>query len=96
MRKMGREPTSVASFLKEDFLEPLSISKETLARELDLSDTLLEKILEEDAPIDTALDQRLSRRFHVHEGFFLSIQARHQAWKESRKTSHHSSTKESL
>ena len=95
MRKMQREPTSVATFLKEDYLKPLCISRHTLARQLHISETLLETILEEDAPIDTALDQRLSRRFHVHEGFFLSIQAQHQAWKERMKTSPHS-TKEPL
>ncbi|MDD3505854.1 MAG: hypothetical protein PHX65_04820 [Sulfurimonas sp.] len=95
MRKMRREPTSLATFLKEDYLEPLCISKHTLSGDLNISETLLEKILEEEALIDTALDQRLSQRFHVHEGFFLSIQDQHQAWKESIKTPPHS-TKESL
>lgn len=79
---MRREPTSVATFLKEDYLEPLSISQHTLARELGISDGLLEKILEEDIPLDIELDQRLSQRFHVHEGFFMSVQTKHQEWKK--------------
>lgn len=82
MRKMRREPTSIALFLKEDYMIPFGISQETLAHELGISQAYLSKILEEDAPIDEALSLLLSKRFGVDEDFWKKVGEKHCAWKK--------------
>lgn len=58
-----------------EFMEPLGLDAEALARALDVPLAHLNAVIDGDRPLDAALDLRLARYFRVSEGFFLGLQA---------------------
>ena len=47
MRKMKRQPTHPGKIIKEDYLEPLSLTVTDMAKKLGISIDQLEKVLED-------------------------------------------------
>ena len=81
-RAIMREPTSLACFLKEDYLTPLGMDAKMLASSSSISFQTLCALLEEDAAIDEETDTLLAKYFKTNQGFFSSINRNHKAWKE--------------
>lgn len=61
--------------LVSEFIEPLALSVDALARALDVDRTRLEAVIDGSAAMDAELDLRLARYFRMSEGFFLGLQA---------------------
>lgn len=75
MIKNGMRPIHPGEILREEFVEPLSLSANALARRLDVPATRLHEILKERRAItaDTAL--RLARCFGTTAEFWMALQA---------------------
>ncbi len=61
--------------LVSEFLEPLTLSPEMLARALGVDVVRIEDVITGNRPMDAELDLRLARYFRMSEGFFLGLQA---------------------
>jgi addiction module HigA family antidote len=61
--------------LAGEFMEPLGLDAEGLARAIGAGREHLEAVIAGDAPMDAELDLRLARYFRMSEGFFLGLQA---------------------
>ena len=77
-----REPSSVALFLKEDYMQPLGCNAKVLSAELGITEERLLNILEHEESIDTKLAYKLAKRFNTDEDFWIKVQARYLGWKE--------------
>ena len=75
MIKNGMRPIHPGEILREEFVEPLGLSANALARRLDVPATRLHEILKERRGItaDTAL--RLARCFGTTAEFWMALQA---------------------
>ena len=60
--------------LLREFMEPLGLSVDALARAVDVDDARLQAVIDGDVPMDADLDLRLARYFRMSEGFFLGLQ----------------------
>lgn len=60
--------------LVSEFLEPLGMSSEALAAEIDIPVAQLREVIDGVRPMDAELDLRLGRYFRMSEGFFLRLQ----------------------
>ena len=63
--------------LVSEFMEPLGLSVDTLARALDVDGKRLQALIDGATPMDAELDLRLARYFRMSEGFFLGLQIDH-------------------
>lgn len=61
--------------LLEDFLKPMDLSQNALARALDVPPRRINEIVLGKRSISADTDLRLARYFGVSEGFFLGLQA---------------------
>jgi addiction module HigA family antidote len=61
--------------LLEEFLEPLAISQNKLARDIDVSPRRINEIVHGHRAITADTDLRLSRALGTSEGFWLGLQA---------------------
>jgi len=61
--------------LLEEFLEPLEISQNALARDIDVSPRRINEIVHGKRAITADTDLRLSRALGTSEGFWLGLQA---------------------
>jgi len=75
MIKNGMRPIHPGEILREEFVEPLGLSANALARRLDVPATRLHEILKERRGVtaDTAL--RLARCFGTTAEFWMALQA---------------------
>ena len=73
--QMRRRPTHPGEILREEFLKPLGISQNRLAREIGVPPRRINEIVLEKRSItaDTAL--RLARFFGTSESFWMGLQA---------------------
>ena len=60
--------------LKEEFLEPMGLSQNALARAIDVSPRRINEIVQGKRAITADTDLRLARYFGMSEGFFLGLQ----------------------
>jgi addiction module HigA family antidote len=60
--------------LKEEFLDPIKLSQNALARAIDVPPRRINEIVLGKRTITADTDLRLSRYFKVSEGFFLRLQ----------------------
>lgn len=60
--------------LKSEFMEPLGLSLDDLARVLDVQPRHLQAVVDGGERMDADLDLRLGRYFGMSEGFFLRLQ----------------------
>lgn len=61
--------------LLEEFLQPLAISQNKLARDIDVSPRRINEIVHGNRAITADTDLRLSRALGTSEGFWLGLQA---------------------
>ena len=57
-----------------EFMEPLNLSPEALAAELQVPTAIVQGMIAGTRPVDGELDLRLGRYFGMSEGFFLRLQ----------------------
>lgn len=70
--------------LLEDFLEPLGLSQNALARAIGVPPRRINEIVLGKRSITADTDLRLARYFKVNDGFFLHLQARHDLMRRRR------------
>lgn len=57
-----------------EFMEPLGLTADVLARTLGIAPSRLEEVISGKRRMEADLDLRLSRYFRMSEGFFLGLQ----------------------
>jgi len=68
------ENDHAGQLLLSEFLEPLEMSVEALAKEISISPDNIQAVIDGARPMDAELDLRLGRYFGMSEGFFLRLQ----------------------
>ena len=71
--------------LLEDFLKPMGMSQNALARALKVSPRRVNELVLGKRAVSADTDLRLGRYFNLHAGFFLGLQAQYDLMKEKRK-----------
>lgn len=80
------------AILLEDFLKPLSISQNGLARAVRVPPRRINEIVLGKRAITADTDLRLARYFGMSEGFFLGLQADHDLMERRRQIGHELAT----
>jgi addiction module HigA family antidote len=75
--KMARIKTHPGEVLKEDFLKPLKISINKLARDLDVPPSRISNIVNEKRDVTTDTAFRLGKYFGTSAKFWMNLQAAH-------------------
>ena len=70
--------------LKEEFLEPLGLSQNALARAIDVPPRRINEIVLGKRAITADTDLRLARYFGMSEGFFLGLQTSYELMERKR------------
>lgn len=70
-------PIHPGEILLEDFLKPMGISRQRLAREIGVSPQRISDIVAGRRPVTAELDLRLCRFFGLSEGYWLRGQSRY-------------------
>lgn len=65
---------NAGEMLASEFMEPLGLSVEALARAIDIAPPRLQAVVDGRVPMDAEIDLRLARYFRMSEGFFLGLQ----------------------
>lgn len=74
MRKMERQPTHPGKIIREDYLNPMSLTVSELAANLGVSRKTLSKIVNERGAVTPDMALRLSRAFETTPDFWLNLQ----------------------
>jgi len=74
MRRMERQPTHPGRIIREDYLNPLSLTVSDLAANLGVSRKTLSKIINERGSVTPDMALRLSRAFETTPDFWLNLQ----------------------
>ena len=74
MREMKRQPTHPGKIIKEDYLEPLSITIKDMSETLGVSIKILSKIINAKGSITPDMALRLSRVFDTTPNLWLNLQ----------------------
>jgi addiction module HigA family antidote len=74
MKKMQRRPTHPGIIIKEDYLEPLSISIKDMSANLGVSRKTLSKIINTRGSITPEMALRLSRAFDTTPDLWMNLQ----------------------
>lgn len=80
MHIMKRKPTHPGKIIKEDYLEPLTISIKDMALALGISRKTLSKIINERGSITPEMALRLSRAFETTPELWLNLQKNYDLW----------------
>ena len=70
-------PIHPGEILLEEFLKPMKISQESLARDLNVPIEQINKIIQEKRGITADIALRLSRYFGMSERFWMNLQTRY-------------------
>ena len=80
MKKMKRKPTHPGVIIKEDYLEPLSISIKDMSSNLGVSRKTLSKIVNARGSITPEMALRLSRAFDTTPDLWMNLQKNYDLW----------------
>ncbi len=80
MKKMKRKPTHPGKIIREDYLEPLSITIKDMADILGISRKTLSKIINERGSVTPDMALRLSRAFDTTADLWLNLQKNYDLW----------------
>ncbi|MBN1625587.1 MAG: HigA family addiction module antidote protein [Deltaproteobacteria bacterium] len=80
MRKMTRRPTHPGNIIKEDYLQPLTMTIKDMADTLGISRKTLSKIINERGAITPDMALRLSRAFDTTPDLWLNLQMNYDLW----------------
>lgn len=81
MRKMKRQPTHPGKIIKEDYLEPLSLTVTDMAHTLGVSRKTLSKIINERGGITPDMALRLARALKTSPDLWLNLQKNYDLWR---------------
>jgi addiction module HigA family antidote len=73
------QPVTPGELLVEEFLRPMGISRDRLAREIGAPAQRIDRIVAGDDTMAADLDILLCRRFGLSKGYWLRAQAAHDA-----------------
>ncbi len=76
-KKIKLEPVHPGEFLQEDFMEPLGISINALARDLHVPPNHVSGIVNRKRGISARMSLRLARYFGTSERFWMNLQSRY-------------------
>ena len=71
--------------LLEEFMKPLGMSQNALARALKISPRRINELVHGKRAVSADTDLRLGRYFNLHAGFFLGLQAQFDLMEQRRK-----------
>ena len=71
--------------LLEEFMKPLGMSQNALARALKISPRRINELVHGKRAVSADTDLRLGRYFNLHAGFFLGLQAQFDLMEQKRK-----------
>ncbi len=74
------EPSTVGEILQEEFLRPMHVTQETLARAMGRSRKVVSRIISGRRRISVDEALLLSDLFEVDEDFWLNLQSSHDRW----------------
>ncbi|MEA1897833.1 MAG: HigA family addiction module antitoxin [Bacteroidota bacterium] len=81
MDKKTRQPTHPGKIIKDDYLQPLSLTITGLASILNVSRKTLSKIINENGAITPDMALRLSRAFETTPQLWINLQRNYDLWK---------------
>ena len=70
-------PFHPGEILLEEFLTPLNITSERLAKEINISETIIREIIAEKTSINPEIALRLAKYFSLSEKFWLNLQMKY-------------------
>lgn len=82
MRNPINSYSTVGEFLLQEFLNPLTFSEEEFALYIGVPVDIINKIINNELPIDNELDKKLVDYFGVSNGFFLRVQQQIATWQK--------------
>jgi addiction module HigA family antidote len=80
MRKMKRQPTHPGKIIKDDYLDPLSLTITDMANTLGVSRKTLSKIINKRGAITPDMALRLARAFATSPDLWLNLQKNYDLW----------------
>ena len=87
--KLRRQPMThnphPGEILLEEFMKPLGMSQNALARALKVSPRRVNELVHGKRAVSADTDLRLGRYFNLHAGFFLGLQAQYDLMEQKRK-----------
>ncbi len=86
MHIIKRKPTHPGKILKEDYLEPLSITITELSKVLSVSRKTLSKIVNERASVTPEMALKLSKAFDTSPELWLNLQKNYDLWQAANKS----------
>ncbi|CAK8716753.1 hypothetical protein GMJAKD_05930 [Candidatus Electrothrix aarhusensis] len=81
---MKRKPVHPGIIIKEDYLEPLSISIKDMASNLGVSRKTLSKIINTRGSVTPEMALRLSRAFDTTPDLWMNLQKKYDLWHAER------------
>jgi addiction module HigA family antidote len=89
IRKLRRQPLThnphPGEILLEEFMKPLGMSQNALARALRVPPRRINELVHGKRAVSADTDLRLGRYFNLHAGFFLGLQAQFDLMEQKRK-----------
>lgn len=80
MDTRSAEPSTVGEILLEEFVKPVNLSTETLAREIGFSDEGMASLLRNDHRLSQDEARRLAEYFNVAPDFWVNLQTAPDRW----------------
>lgn len=80
MNTITAEPTSVGEMLREEFLKPLNITQEQLAKAMGLSRKVVNQIVNNQRRLNLDEAVLLAGLFETDSDFWINVQAAHDRW----------------
>lgn len=74
------EPTTVGEMLREEFLKPLNLTQEQLAKAMGVTAKVVNQIVNDQRRITLDEALLLARLFETDSSFWLNIQVAHDRW----------------
>lgn len=86
MASSAGKPTHPGAIIRQDYMEPLSLTVTALAAHLGVSRKHLSQVLHEKSKVTSGLALRLSRAFNTTPELWLNLQRKRDLWEAERDT----------
>ena len=80
MKEQKRQPTHPGEIVRQDYLEPLSLTISELASTLGVSRNAVSNIVNERSSVTPQMALRLARAFDTTPDFWLNLQKNYDLW----------------
>ena len=77
-------PIHPGEILREDFLKPLNLTSQELAKELGIPVETIDELIKEKRPMSPEIAIKLSRRFGTSPQFWMGFQVDYDLWKAAK------------